>query len=96
MEDGSCIAFFETSNDEGELSGRDPDTPGWIQHFAFRVADLETLTKAKNDLVSRGIDVVGPTNHDDFLFSIYFYDPSGHRLELAYDSSTKEQIEARN
>lgn len=93
MEDGSCIAFFEAPNDEGELSGRDPETPGWIQHFAFRVADLETLTKAKADLISRGIDVVGPTNHDDFLFSIYFYDPSGHRLELAYDSSTKEQIE---
>ena len=26
--------------------------------------------------------VVGPTNHDDFILSIYFFDPSGHRLEL--------------
>jgi hypothetical protein len=24
----------------------------------------------------------GPTNHDDFIESIYFFDPSGHRLEL--------------
>ena len=26
--------------------------------------------------------MVGPTNHDDFITSIYFFDPSGHRLEL--------------
>jgi len=29
-----------------------------------------------------GIEVIGPVNHDDFVESIYFFDPSGHRLEL--------------
>ena len=43
MEDGSCIAFFELPNDKGAHSGRDPETPGWVQHFAFRVQDMDTL-----------------------------------------------------
>lgn len=82
MEDGSHIAFFECPNDEGELSGRDQKTPGWIQHFAFEVESLEVLKSAKEDLESKGLKVIGPTNHDDFIESIYFFDPSGHRLEL--------------
>ena len=90
MEDGSCIAFFECPLDKGEPSGRDPETPGWIQHFAFRVKDKETLMKAKADLEAKGVELVGPTNHDDFLLSIYFFDPSGHRLELSVHTSTPE------
>ena len=82
MEDGSNIAFFECPLDPGEKSGRDPQTPDWIQHFAFEVQDMDTLVKAKADLQAKGLNVVGPTNHDDFITSIYFFDPSGHRLEL--------------
>jgi lactoylglutathione lyase len=33
--------------------------------------------------------VIGPTNHTLFK-SIYFFDPNGHRLELAYDCGTSE------
>lgn len=90
MEDGSCIAFFELPNDAGSVSGRDAETPGWVQHFAFRVQDMDTLLKAKEDLIAKGVDVLGPTNHDDFLQSIYFFDPSGHRLELSVQTSTPE------
>lgn len=90
MEDGSCIAFFECPLDKGEPSGRDPETPGWIQHFAFRVKDQEALLKAKADLEAKGVQVLGPTNHDDFLLSIYFFDPSGHRLELSVHTATPE------
>ena len=82
MEDGSNIAFFECPKDDGEPSGRDPLTPAWVQHFAFEVANVETVLKAKEELLAKGINVVGPTNHDDFITSIYFFDPSGHRLEL--------------
>jgi len=82
MEDGSHIAFFECPQDAGTPSGRDPATPDWIQHFAFEVADMDTLLAAKKDLEAKGLHVVGVTNHDDFISSIYFFDPSGHRLEL--------------
>ena len=91
MEDGSCIAFFELPKDSGEPSGRDPHTPGWVQHFAFRVADRATVDAAKERLQTLGIQVTGPTNHDDFLYSIYFFDPSGHRLELSAHTATAEQ-----
>jgi glyoxylase I family protein len=67
MVDGSCIAFCELPQDKSQPSGRDPETPDWVQHFAFRVADKETLLKAKADLEAEGVDVIGPTNHDDFL-----------------------------
>ena len=91
MEDGACIAFFELPADEGEPSGRDAGTPDWVQHFAFRVADKATVERAKESLTGRGIPVVGPTIHDDFLYSIYFFDPSGHRLELTAVTATAEQ-----
>lgn len=80
MEDGSSIAFFECPNDPGDI--KDRESPGWIQHFAFEVENVETLLRARQELESKGIEVVGPTNHDDFILSIYFFDPSGHRLEL--------------
>lgn len=80
MEDGSSIAFFECPRDPGNM--RDLESPAWIQHFAFEVESMEVLLRAKEDLQAKGLDVVGPTNHDDFITSIYFHDPSGHRLEL--------------
>lgn len=80
LEDGSSIAFFECPKDPGDI--KDMASPDWIQHFAFEVESLEVLMRAKEDLQAKGLKVVGPTNHDDFITSIYFFDPSGHRLEL--------------
>jgi glyoxylase I family protein len=40
------------------------------------------LMKARDELEAKGLAVIGPINHDDFITSIYFFDPSGHRLEL--------------
>lgn len=92
MEDGSCIAFFELTNEKGTVSGRDPETPVWVQHFAFRVKDMESLLRAKANLTEKGIDVLGPVNHENFVHSIYFFDPSGHRLELCVQSATPEML----
>jgi glyoxylase I family protein len=80
LEDGSSIAFFECPKDPGDI--KDMASPDWIQHFAFEVESVEVLMRAKEDLQAKGLKVVGPTNHDDFITSIYFFDPSGHRLEL--------------
>lgn len=79
LEDGSSIAFFECPQDPGNM--KDMESPDWIQHFAFEVENEAALLDAMARLVDAGIKVVGPTDHD-FLLSIYFFDPSGHRLEL--------------
>jgi catechol-2,3-dioxygenase len=50
------------------------------------VAELEA-TKAGCE--AAGIPVVGITDHTIFK-SIYFFDPNGHRLELAADTATPE------
>jgi catechol-2,3-dioxygenase len=70
--------------------GRDPNTPAWVQHIAFLVPDMDSLLAAKAHVEAQGIAVVGPTFHGVFR-SIYFFDPNGHRLELACDIGTKAQ-----
>jgi glyoxylase I family protein len=91
MADGSFIAFFELP--ESPEMERDQATPDWVQHLALRVADMETLDKIKARLEAAGVEVLGPTDHKIFK-SIYFFDPSGHRLEVAVDSGTAEMTEA--
>ena len=67
--------------------GRDQNTPAWVQHLALRVPDMKTLMAYKRKLEKLGIEVVGPTDHT-ICKSIYFFDPNGHRLELAVDTTT--------
>lgn len=83
--DGNVLAFFELPT-RPEM-GRDPNTPEWTQHLALKVDSIDTLLKTKERLQASGIDVLGPTDHTLFQ-SIYFFDPSGHRLELAADTAT--------
>ncbi len=85
---GNVLAFFELPN-QPEM-GRDEKTPEWVQHLAFKVADFEMLQAAKAHIEAQGVDVLGPTYHGIFR-SIYFFDPNGHRLELACDIGTDEQ-----
>ncbi len=85
---GNVVAFFELPQ-QPEM-GRDPHTPAWVQHLAFRVPSVEALHAAKAHIEAQGVDVLGPTHHGIFQ-SIYFFDPNGHRLELAADIGTDEQ-----
>ncbi len=85
----NVLAFFELpTRDEMD---RDRNTPVWVQHIALRLGSLDELMAAKEHIESKGIDVLGPTNHGIFK-SIYFFDPNGHRLELAADTRTEEQM----
>lgn len=86
---GNVLAFFELP-EQPEMD-RDRNTPTWVQHIAMRVESLEKLLAAKESLKAAGIEVLGPTHHGIFK-SIYFRDPNGHRLELAADIGTKEQM----
>ena len=87
MDDGSYVAFFELP--ESPEMGRDASTPSWVQHLALRVADEATLLKEKTRLESHGVEVLGPVDHG-MCKSIYFFDPNGHRLELAVDTMTPQ------
>ena len=86
---GNVLAFFELPN--SPEMGRDENTPAWVQHIALEVDSMETLLAAKANLEANGVDVLGPTNHTIFK-SIYFFDPNGHRLELAANTSTPEMM----
>jgi lactoylglutathione lyase len=72
--------------------GKDPNTPDWVQHLAMEVGSLQELMDAKARLEAAGLDVLGPINHTIFK-SIYFFDPNGHRLELAVNTNTSEMDE---
>lgn len=88
---GNILAFFELPT-KAEM-GRDKNTPIWTQHLAFKVDSMETLLATKEKLLAEGIAVIGPTNHTLF-HSIYFFDPNGHRIELAYDVTTPQMSKA--
>jgi catechol 2,3-dioxygenase-like lactoylglutathione lyase family enzyme len=87
---GNVLAFFELPTKEP--MDRDRNTPEWVQHIAFEVVSYDELVAAKAHIESEGVEVVGPINHGIFQ-SIYFFDPNGHRLELATNTQTQEQID---
>lgn len=89
MKDGSHVAFFELP--EARPMGHDPNTPGWVQHLALRVSDPAELAEYKKRAEKWGCEVIGPVDHTIFS-SIYFFDPSGNRLELTANIPNPEAI----
>jgi lactoylglutathione lyase len=86
---GNVLAFFELPN--SPEMGRDSNTPEWVQHIALEVESVAVLETAKARLEAAGIPVIGVTNHTIFK-SIYFFDPNGHRLELAANTGSPEMM----
>ncbi|AEI83011.1 glyoxalase/bleomycin resistance protein/dioxygenase (plasmid) [Cupriavidus necator N-1] len=87
---GSYLAFFELS--EAPEMGFDPNTPDWVQHIALHVPRVEEVKSFKEALETAGIAVLGITDHGIFK-SIYFRDPSGHRVEITCESLSDELCE---
>ncbi|WP_299309707.1 VOC family protein [uncultured Croceicoccus sp.] len=83
MKDGSTIAFFEAPGL--------PERPA-VSHPAYEIFDhiaLQAESREEVDewfdwLTSKGLEVVGPTEHDGLIYSVYFKDPNGIRLEITY------------
>lgn len=86
---GNVLAFFEIP--KSPPMGRDENTPPWVQHLAMKVGSVAELEAAKARLEAAGIPVIGVTDHAIFK-SIYFFDPNGHRLELAADTGTPDMM----
>ena len=82
---GNVLAFFELPN--SPTMDRDSNTPEWVQHIAFEVATLDELLAAKEHLNNNDLNVLGPIDHGIFK-SLYFFDPNGHRIELAVNIGT--------
>lgn len=87
---GNVLAFFELPHSPPMLG--DPNTPQWVQHIALELDTIEHLLEAKCHVEAQGIDVIGPVDHTIFQ-SIYFFDPNGHRLELAVNTAGPGMME---
>ncbi|MBU9597072.1 VOC family protein [Burkholderia multivorans] len=96
MHDGSNIAFFDLGDDTAALPSA--NTPAWVNHIALRVGDRATLDAMHSRLVAHGVDVLGVVDHDQYIESIYFFDPNGFRLELTVEVAEPATVEtyARN
>jgi catechol 2,3-dioxygenase-like lactoylglutathione lyase family enzyme len=80
MADGSTVAFFEAPELPPPAA---PTHPAYdvLQHLALQVASREEVDRWHAWLADRGVDVLGPVNHK-IIYSIYFHDPNGLRLEI--------------
>ena len=77
--DGRLITIF--CAEDREPQGDVPDVIGSTHHIAFQVS-LATYNQAAERLNARGIANTGNVDRG-FMWSIYFRDPLGHRIELA-------------
>ena len=77
--DGRLITVF--CSEDREAQGNVPDTIGSTHHLAFQVS-LATYNQAEERLNERGIANTGRIDRG-FMWSVYFRDPLGHRIELA-------------
>jgi catechol 2,3-dioxygenase-like lactoylglutathione lyase family enzyme len=81
MQDGSTIAFFEAPG----LPDRPESThPAYevFDHLALQAVDRDEVDRWLAWLRENDIEVIGPIDHKGFVYSIYFHDPNGIRLEI--------------
>jgi glyoxylase I family protein len=58
--------------------------PPGVYHFAFDAETESDLERMRHHLVSNGVEVNGPVNHEGWSKSIYFRDPNGLQLEVCH------------
>lgn len=88
MQDGSTFAFF---NSPGVPPPSEPSHPAYkvFDHTALQATDRAEVDRWAAWIRSNGIEVVGPTDHKGLIYSIYFHDPNGYRLEITTPLSEK-------
>jgi glyoxalase family protein len=75
-EPGTNVTYFEYPDSEGQPG------PGASHHFAFGVADEETLREWRQHLIEHDVRV-SEVRDRTYFKSIYFADPDGLTFELA-------------
>jgi catechol 2,3-dioxygenase-like lactoylglutathione lyase family enzyme len=90
MFDGSHIAFFDLG--DGESAAPSANTPAWVNHIALRVESRAKLEEMQARLLDHSVDVLGVTDHDGYIESIYFFDPNGFRLELTTEVASSDVV----
>ena len=91
------VAFFEyegASVMERKFHGSKTAQPLGFDHVAFTVDSREALFGFKDKLEAAGFEVTGGVDHGT-IWSIYFFDPNGHRIELAYDDPGAAEMAAK-
>ena len=63
-----------------------------MQHCSFTTSEAQ-FEALKKRLADHGVPIIGPINVGAGSWSMYFFDPNGHRLELAADIGTPEMLQ---
>jgi catechol 2,3-dioxygenase-like lactoylglutathione lyase family enzyme len=90
--DGSTVAFFESLG----LPAPSPSAhPAYdiFNHLALDVGEPEAVDRWAAHLRSHDVDVLGPVDHG-VIYSIYFHDPNGIRLELTANTNWAPDVQA--
>jgi len=80
MGNDSLLAFFEIP--EGEKQVGDRDALAAMQHVSFSMLP-DAFEALQLRLKERDIDTIGPLEVLPGVFSVYFFDPNGIRLEAS-------------
>ncbi|MGE0799474.1 MAG: VOC family protein [Lautropia sp.] len=88
--DGNFIAFFDTPDFPEMSRTRDPSEPRFAPHYAYFAGSAKEVDEYKARLEGAGVSVQGPVLRAPF-HSIYFADPSGHRMEITAHVPTKDE-----
>lgn len=78
--DGSTLAFFESPSLPPPARSSHP-AYDVFNHMALGAATRADIDAWHRRLTGHGVEVVGPVDHG-IIYSIYFHDPNGIRLEL--------------
>jgi catechol 2,3-dioxygenase-like lactoylglutathione lyase family enzyme len=85
MADGSTVAFFEAPELPPEGPHAHPAYDTFL-HLAMQVDSPASVDRWHEWLGAHGVEVLGPVDHK-IIYSIYFHDPNGLRLEITAPTS---------
>lgn len=91
LADGSSLAFFESVGLPPPAKASHP-AYDVFNHLALDVGTPANVDAWARHLRAHGVDVVGPIDHA-VIYSVYFYDPNGIRLELTCNTLWKPDVE---